>query len=114
MGTFIPQYRATGGSGARHRRRRDDDRSGARITLNRPHAEIAILYDTAFLSSELAVNTSKRRLATHPTATPIDEQPIKAMVGLRPKLALTGDVTARPTNPPARQANKRVRTVFLL
>jgi hypothetical protein len=53
-------------------------------------------------------------LATHPTATPIDEQPIKAMVGRKPKLALIGDVTTTPRRPPARQANKRVCTAFLL
>jgi hypothetical protein len=52
-------------------------------------------------------------LVTYPTATPIDEQTTKAMAGFRPKLELIGNVTT-PRSPPARLANKRVCTIFLL
>jgi hypothetical protein len=51
-------------------------------------------------------------LATYPTATPADEQPINAIVGLKPKLPLIGDVRTTPRRPPAMQANKRVCTVL--
>jgi hypothetical protein len=53
-------------------------------------------------------------LATYPTATPIDEQPIKATAGLRSNAALIGDAATMPSNPPAMAANKRVCTEFLL
>jgi hypothetical protein len=76
--------------------------------------EFELDQDSALLSRGLAANTSKRMLTTYPTATPINEQPIKATGGLRPKLLLTGDVTTTPRKPPARQANKRLCTVFLL
>lgn len=85
----------------------------AGISLNRPRRG-SYLLDSAFLPSELAVITSKRRLVTCPTATPIEEQPMKATVGLRAKLVLIGDVTTTPRKPPARHANKRVCTLFLL
>src|SRR5487761_1938704 len=58
-------------------------------------------------------NTSNRMLATHPNATPIAEQPIKATAGFRFKLPLIGYATAAPRRPPAKQASKRVCTVFL-
>jgi hypothetical protein len=53
-------------------------------------------------------------LTTYPTATPIDEQTIKAIAGFKPKLALIGDATTTPRHPPARLANKRLCTIFLL
>jgi hypothetical protein len=66
------------------------------------------------LSSVLAVNTSKKMLATYPTTTPTNAQPIKAIVGLRPNFALIGNATTKPIIPPARPANKRLCTIFLL